>query len=149
MKKALLAIIFVSILLVGVSALKAADAPKVKVKETFEIDSPATCFKDGKKTKIPPSSKLVTLSHKKHADAAGCKECHHNMKDNNDTANANKCSTTDCHGAAEHDKGGKKCITLKDAMHNNCFKGCHKTNKDAIAKNAPTKCEGCHAKAGK
>ncbi|MEW5801831.1 MAG: cytochrome c3 family protein [bacterium] len=145
MKKALLAILCVSLLLIGVSALRAADAPKVK--DTFELDSPATCFKDGKKTKIPPSTKLVTLSHKKHAESAGCKECHHNMKDNNDTANANKCSTKDCHGAEEHEKDGKKVVALKDAMHNNCFKDCHKNNKDAVAKKAPTKCNECHAKA--
>lgn len=145
MKKALLAILVVSLLVVGVSALQAAEAPKVK--DTFDIDSPATCFKDGKKTKIPPSTKLVPLSHKKHADTIGCKECHHNMKDNNDTANANKCSTKDCHGAEEVQRDGKKVITLKDAMHGNCYKTCHKTDKDAIAKKAPTKCAECHAKA--
>jgi len=139
MKKALLATLVLSLLVVGVSALKAAEAPKVK--DTFEIDSPADKFKGNKKTKG-----VVTLSHKKHADAVGCKECHHNMKDNNDTANANKCSTKDCHGAEAHGEGNK-IIPLKDAMHNNCYKGCHKTNKDAIAKKAPTKCEECHPKA--
>lgn len=144
MKKVMLAIIVVSLLVVGISALQAADAPKVK--DTFELNSPATCFKDGKKTKVPPSTQLVSLTHKKHAGVAGCTECHHNMKDNNDTAKANKCSTTDCHGAEAHGEGNKV-IALKDAMHNNCYKGCHKTDKNAVAKKAPTKCGDCHAKA--
>ncbi|MEW6378994.1 MAG: cytochrome c3 family protein [bacterium] len=139
MKKALLAILVVSLLVISVSALRAADAPKVK--DSFEINTSADHYKGGKKTKTP-----VVLSHKKHADTVGCKECHHNMKDNNDSANANKCSTKDCHGAEEVQRDGKKVVTLKDAMHSNCYKTCHKTNKDAVAKNAPTKCEGCHPK---
>lgn len=143
MKKIVAAAVLLSLLVIGVSILQAEDAPKVA--ETFEINSPATCFEGGKKTKVPPAFKYCVLSHKKHAGFGTCKECHHNMKDDKDLKNANKCSTENCHGAAPHGEGNK-IIALKDAMHDNCYKGCHKTNKDAIEKKAPTKCGECHVK---
>ncbi|MGA1873989.1 MAG: cytochrome c3 family protein [bacterium] len=144
MKKAVVAI-FLGVLLVGGVSWLQAEEKAPEVKDTFEINSPETCFKDGKKTKVPPKSKLVTLTHKKHSDYATCKECHHNMKDDKDLKNANKCSTADCHGAEPHGENNK-IIDLKSAMHDNCYKGCHKTNEKAVEKKAPTKCNECHAK---
>lgn len=118
-------------------------AKKINVEDKFEISSEAKHFKDGKKTKTS-----CTLTHKKHVDLnKSCKVCHHELKSDAETEwpNAKKCSTDGCHSANPHGEG-KKCLSLKSAMHENCYKGCHKTDKAAIEAKAPTKCAECHPK---
>ncbi len=134
------------IICVGAMVLQAG-APEVP--EEFEINSDAKHFKDGKKTKIPPASEYPKLTHKKHAKeygegGYGCKACHHEMKsdDPEEQAKARKCSSEGCHSA----EAKEKCVDLKTAMHNQCYKGCHKTDQNAMDAKAPTKCNDCHVK---
>ncbi|MFH0926509.1 MAG: cytochrome c3 family protein [bacterium] len=129
MKKTLIvALLAISLMVVGISTLRAADLTKAP--EEVEINSKYE--KDSK----PP----LKFSHKKHASAK-CDECHHDYEDGKNLWKegdaVKKCSA--CH-TTENKK------VLKEAFHDNCWKGCHKTNKDAIAKNAPTKCNDCHVK---
>lgn len=135
------------IICVGAMVLQAGGP---EVPEEFEINSDAKYFKNGKKTKIPPKNKYAKLSHKKHAKeygeaGYGCKICHHEMKSDDlaEQAKARKCSSEGCHSAEAKEKR----LDLKNAMHKQCYKGCHKTDKNAIEAKAPTKCNGCHVKA--
>jgi len=81
----------------------------------------------------------VELSHKKHAETMkiACKECHHTMKSPSEPVK--KCDA--CHKADA--KPGAKPMSLKDAFHTNCWKGCHVKEKQA-GKKAPTMCNECH-----
>lgn len=113
-------------------------------KNDFNIESEAKHFKDGAKKKGAPAFKPVPLSHKKHADLYGCKKCHHELASDGleDQKKAQKCSAPDCHSAAPKDK----CNNLENAMHQQCYKDCHKTDEKAVAAKAPTKCSECHVK---
>ena len=73
------------------------------------------------------------FNHKKHAEAAKCKECHHTTKEGE---KVQKC--VDC-----HTKDSK--VTAKDAFHKNC-KDCHRDLKKAGKPTGPTICTKCHAK---
>lgn len=148
MKKSFWVVLTVLIIIcVGAMVLQAEgpEAPK-----EVEINSNASHFKDGKKTKIPPKYNLPKLTHMKHAKeygekGYGCKACHHELKNDDpaEQAKAKKCSTEGCHGAEAKDKSPD----LKNAMHNQCYKNCHKTDEKAKAAKAPTKCGDCHKKA--
>ena len=67
----------------------------------------------------------VTFDHKLHAEAAGCKDCHHMG------AVTEKCSS--CHTADAS-------LNAKDAFHKNCI-DCHKAEEKG-----PTGCMECHKK---
>ncbi|MGA1864220.1 MAG: cytochrome c3 family protein [bacterium] len=148
MKKSFWVVLTVLIIIcVGAMVLQvgAKEAP-----DEMEINSDATHFKDGKKTKIPPAYNPPKLTHKKHAKeygegGYGCKVCHHEMKSDDpaEQAKAKNCSSEGCHGA----EAKEKCLDLKTAMHDQCYKNCHKTDEKAIAAKAPTKCNDCHVKA--
>ncbi|MFH0810505.1 MAG: cytochrome c3 family protein [Pseudomonadota bacterium] len=84
----------------------------------------------------------VEFTHKKHVDLkTACADCHHVYKDGKNVWKqgdpVQKCDA--CH------KTGPKPIALKDAFHNNCWKGCHVKEKKA-GKPAPTTCTECHKK---
>lgn len=138
-------------ILIGAMVLRA-ESPKVP--EAFDICSDATHFKNGKKTKAPPAYQAVHMTHEKHAKAYGaegkgygCKTCHHELKDDSadEQAKAKKCSSEGCHSAEAQEKR----LDLKNAMHKQCYKDCHKTDEKAVAAKAPTKCGDCHVKADK
>ena len=74
----------------------------------------------------------VTFTHTQHSEDYGfdCDACHHvNME-----GGYNKCAS--CHD------------DLKDAFHNNCYKGCHRKLKAERKKTGPTTCKKCHVKGG-
>ncbi|MGA1826089.1 MAG: cytochrome c3 family protein [bacterium] len=148
-KKSLVTIVVLIVAILSMVALSAR-AEKKKVADEFEINSDAKHFSKPK-SKIPPDTELVKLSHKKHSETYkdDCAKCHHELKDvpkADHWAKAAKCSADGCHSANPHGPE-KKCISLKSAMHDNCYKGCHKTDKIAMEKKAPTKCGDCHKKA--
>ena len=131
----------------SLTAVADEEAKKVNVEDTFKINSDAKHFKKPK-SKIPPKTELCTLTHKKHADLTkSCKICHHELAsdDKSEWSKAKKCSSEGCHSANPHGEG-KKCLSLKSAMHNNCYKDCHKKDEAAIKAKAPTKCGQCHIK---
>ncbi|MGA1841729.1 MAG: cytochrome c3 family protein [bacterium] len=148
MKKSFWVVLTVLIIIcVGAMVLQAGGP---EVPDELEINSDVSHFKDGKKTKIPPGYNLPKLTHKKHAKeygegGYGCKTCHHEMKSDDpaEQAKAKKCSSEGCHSA----EAKEKCLDLKNAMHKQCYKDCHKTDEKAKAANAPTKCNDCHVKA--
>ena len=72
----------------------------------------------------------VTFTHTQHSEDYGfdCDACHHVDME----GGYNKCSS--CHD------------DLKDAFHNNCYKGCHRKLKAEAKKTGPTTCQGCHIK---
>ena len=77
------------------------------------------------------------LPHKAHVDTiGGCIECHHTWK-KEERANPQKCS--ECHKADDKGPTG-----LKNAYHQQCFKGCHMAKKKQGEKTGPTVCSGCH-----
>jgi hypothetical protein len=124
-------------------------AGEPNVPDEFEINSDAKHFKNGKKKKGNPAYKLVTLTHKKHAEeygdgGYGCKICHHELKSDEpaEQAKAKKCSSEGCHTATPVDK----CMELEKAMHKQCYKDCHKTDEKAKAAKAPKTCGKCHVK---
>ncbi|OGP93950.1 MAG: hypothetical protein A2Z19_07890 [Deltaproteobacteria bacterium RBG_16_54_18] len=79
----------------------------------------------------------VVLSHKVHAAAAACNECHHTLKKGEQPATVQKCA--ECHKAADSGEKG-----LKKAYHSNC-QDCHKKLAAEGKKTGPTvKCSGCH-----
>jgi hypothetical protein len=132
---------------VGAMVLRA-EGPKVP--DEFEINSDAKHFKDGKKKKANPAFKSVKLTHKKHAEeygdgGYGCKICHHELQSDapEEQAKAAKCSSEGCHS----DTPQEKCLTLEKAMHQQCYKDCHKKDEKAKAAKAPFKCGDCHVKA--
>jgi hypothetical protein len=98
--------------------------------------------------------KGVPLSHKKHADMYGCKECHHTAKDDAavKAGPVKKCS--ECHKANAAERNSLnycfktyhsgKAPGLKCAYHMNCW-GCHKKAKKEGKKGAPTGCVKCHS----
>ncbi len=74
----------------------------------------------------------VTFTHTKHTEDYGfdCGECHHLQME----GGFNKCSS--CHQ------------DLKNTLHKNCFRGCHRKLKAEGKKTGPTTCRGCHVKGG-
>ena len=147
MKKSLLLIAVLTLTLFCFVSLRAeAEKKGPKVPDNFEINSDAKHFSKPK-SKIPPKTELCKLSHKKHADLYGCKPCHHELKSDapEEQAKAKKCSAEGCHTANPHGPE-KKIISLKSAMHNNCYKDCHKKDAKAVEAKAPTKCGECHVK---
>jgi len=149
LKKYFTVVLAILILICIGAMLLQAEGPDVP--EEFDICSDAKHFKDGKKTKIPPAYKLPKLTHKKHASeygadkkGYGCKTCHHELKDDTpeEQVKAKKCNTEGCHSVEVEEKR----LDLKEAMHKNCYKDCHKTDESAKAANAPTKCGDCHEK---
>lgn len=87
----------------------------------------------------------VEFTHKKHAEdlKIACKDCHHVYKDGKNVWKqgdpVQKCGA--CHKA--EGKPGDKPMALKEAFHENCWKGCHvKAKKEG--KKAPTMCNECH-----
>ena len=68
----------------------------------------------------------VTFSHKLHAEAAACKDCHHMAE-----SPVQKCKS--CHTADAK-------LNSKDAYHKNCI-DCHKEKAKG-----PTGCMDCHKK---
>jgi hypothetical protein len=98
----------------------------------------------GPDEKVLPASKGdVTFPHKKHAgpaDADGfaitCETCHHTLKDG---SKAQSCSSEGCHSETSE-------INVRNAFHQLCYKGCHKTKNADEGKAAPTKCSECHKK---
>ena len=147
MKKSFWVVLMVLVLICAGALVLKAEGPK-KIADNLEINSDATHFKQGKKTKVPPKYKLVPLSHKKHADLYGCKKCHHELTDDTPAQQklAKKCSSEGCHTAPA---GEGKPLDLYNAMHKQCYKDCHKNDDKAKAAKAPTKCGQCHAKAQK
>jgi len=145
LKKSFWVVLMVLVLICAGALVLKAEGPK-KVSEKFEINSDVAHFAKGAKSKIPPKYKLVPLSHQKHADLYGCKICHHELESDSPDQQklAKKCSNAGCHSAEAKDK----CLDLKEAMHKQCYKDCHKTDDKAKAAKAPTKCGDCHAKAG-
>ncbi len=85
----------------------------------------------------------VTFTHKKHFDTykIDCLKCHHTWKKGETSGKA--CQ--DCHKA----KAEGKTLALKDAMHQDCYKGCHSEAKKAKKPAGPTSCTQCHVKAKK
>jgi hypothetical protein len=78
----------------------------------------------------------VVLTHKLHASAAACTECHHEWKKEERPA-PQKCAT--CHKADDTGEKG-----LKRVYHKNC-QDCHKNLENQGKKTGPTtKCSGCH-----
>ena len=148
MKKSFWVVLMVLILIcVGAMVLQA-QGPKVA--EEFKINSDAKHFKDGKKKKGNPAYELVTLTHKKHAEeygdgGYGCKICHHELTSDEpaEQAKAQKCSNDGCHSVT----GEGKRLNLEKAMHQQCYKDCHKTDEKAVAAKAPKTCSKCHVKA--
>ena len=92
---------------------------------------------------LPASNGDVTFNHKTHcdpADAGGmgvaCNTCHHTVKEGE---TPKSCSSEECHSATSTPK-------IRDAFHQQCYKGCHKTKNAEEGKTAPTKCSACHIK---
>jgi hypothetical protein len=92
-----------------------------------------------------PTKGAVKFTHKKHAEEMkiACTECHHVIKDGKNVWKegdpVQKCET--CHKLEA--KPGEKPMSLKEAFHQNCWKGCHVEEKKA-GKKAPTMCNQCH-----
>jgi hypothetical protein len=150
--KKFLGVIALVVIIVCIGALAISAQGPEFVKE-FKINSDAKFFKGGKK-KGAPAFELVKLNHEKHAKAYGkdgkgfgCKKCHHELKsdDVEEQKKAKKCASEGCHGP----EAKEKCLKTEDAMHQQCYKGCHKTDEKAMAAKAPTKCTECHVKADK
>jgi hypothetical protein len=74
----------------------------------------------------------VTFAHTKHTEDYGfdCDACHHLQME----GGFNKCSS--CHE------------DLKNTLHRNCFRECHRKLKAEGKKTGPTACTGCHIKEG-
>jgi hypothetical protein len=143
-------VVFTVLIIICVGAM-VLQAGGPEVPEEFEINSDVKHFKNAKKTKIPPGYDLAKLTHKKHAKeygegGYGCKKCHHELKSDEpaEQAKAKKCSSEGCHSVTPEEKR----LDLKNAMHKQCYKDCHKTDEKAIAAKAPTKCKDCHVKVG-
>ncbi len=96
----------------------------------------------------------IEFTHKKHSEEhkVACVECHHVYKDGKNVwkegDEVQKCQ--ECHDVI---KKTKECTEeekkkhLKLAIHNNCFKGCHKKlKKENPESKAPAKCLECHPK---
>ncbi len=121
-----------------------------KVEDTFNIETKEI----KKRKKAPPKYKLVSFTHKKHAQEyeISCGDCHH---DNNNKPLSLKSGDpvqrcVECHTKLKKDKKNKKDImVLENAMHGNCIT-CHKEiNKKAGDKKglkgpAPASCGKCH-----
>lgn len=75
----------------------------------------------------------VLFNHEKHTSEEGygikCKECHHDMED--DESKATACG--ECHKPA-----GEEALRRQDAFHQNC-KGCHEEGGLG-----PVECNRCH-----
>ena len=123
-----------------------------EVKDTFTMEDPG--YK--KRKKGAPKFKLVTFTHKKHAEdyKISCGECHHDDKgkplDLKMGDDVQKCSAS--HNKFKKDKKNKKDIMVhENALHGNCI-GCHKElNKKAgdpkgMKGPAPASCGKCHVK---
>lgn len=74
----------------------------------------------------------VTFTHTRHTEDYGfdCGECHHVEME----SGFSRCSF--CHE------------DLKDTLHRNCFRGCHRERKANGKKTGPTTCRGCHVREG-
>jgi hypothetical protein len=109
-----------------------------------------------KRKKLPPKTKFVEFSHKKHMEdyKISCGECHHDEENNpldlKIGDNVQKCA--ECHTIMAKTKENKKDImVLENAMHGNCV-NCHKdVNKKAGDPKgrkgpAPASCSKCHEK---
>jgi len=147
LKKSFWIVVMVLILICVGSMVLQAGGPKVP--EDFKINSDAKFF-GGAKKKGPPAFEAVPLSHKKHADTYGCKICHHKLTEDKpaEGTEVKKCSSEDCHGAEV--KGESP--NLENAMHQQCYKDCHKKENEKKApedKKTPVKCGECHKKVGK
>ncbi len=152
MKKYFTVVLMVLIFIcIGAMVLQTVGADVAK---EFNICSDAKHFKDGKKKKGPPAFTPVKLTHEKHAKeygkdgkGYGCKICHHELKDDSadEQAKAKKCSTEGCHSVEPQEKR----LELEKAMHQQCYKDCHKNDEQAVAAKAPTKCGDCHVKTDK
>jgi hypothetical protein len=125
----------------GAVAVIAADEMKT-------VDAPADKFpvkklKEGAKAKPP-----VTFNHGKHADKLGCAECHHTQPELKAGGEAKSCF--ECHGPeATTTADGKAQPDSHKIFHDKTLSSCvacHKTNADAMAAAAPTKCADCHKK---
>jgi hypothetical protein len=124
-----------SILAVGALAV-AASALLVSAEDVIMIDDCAN-------KKSP-----VSFPHEAHKALAECSACHHTQEGLAEGGEAEPCAS--CHNEPE-DAATPKCSEMslsKNHYHINCIK-CHK---DAVKENAeskaPTKCDGCHPKAG-
>ncbi len=143
----LLTVVFTALLFVLVGTLTAADKPEAP--ENITMNS-----------KVHPkhTKKLVTFSHKKHADHKdiGCADCHHVYKEGKNIWKegdpVQKCE--ECHSEPKKPKEDKTKMTKaekikkyhKDAIHANC-KGCHKKMIDKESEMGKTLlkgCKGCH-----
>jgi hypothetical protein len=85
----------------------------------------------------------VTFTHKKHTETLkiDCVKCHHTWK--KDETSGKLCM--ECHKA----KAEGKTLSLRDAVHKDCYQGCHTDLKKANKKTGPTMCTQCHIKAAK
>jgi len=98
----------------------------------------------GPAEKVFPASKGdVTFPHKKHSDpaeadgfAVTCETCHHNVKDG---GKPQSCTSEGCHSKTSEPN-------VRNAFHQLCYKGCHKTKKAEEGKSPPTTCSACHKK---
>ena len=84
----------------------------------------------------------VTFTHAKHGEKLGCVTCHHAEPDLKAGATAAK-SCFECHGPEAVDKQPDTYKMIHDKTVGKCLK-CHKTDADAMAAGAPTKCKDCH-----
>ena len=109
----------------------------VSVKIIAEEEKAAVCS-GADDIVLPASNGEVAFPHKKHADEYGvaCTACHHTVKEGE---TPKSCTAEGCHSEASEPKA-------KDAFHQQCYKGCHKTKNTDEGKAAPTKCSGCHIK---
>jgi len=141
-------VVFTVLILICVGAMVLqAEGPKVPTE--FKINSEAKHFKNGAKKKGEPAYQLVTLTHEKHSKeygdgGYGCKVCHHEIGSDEpaEQAKAKKCSSEGCHSVQAEEKR----LDLEKAMHQQCYKDCHKTDEKAKAAKAPTTCGKCHVK---
>ena len=141
---------FLTVVLTGLLFLMVGSLTAADVADTITMDS-----------KIYPkhTKKLVTFSHKKHAEYkdVSCSDCHHVYTDGKNTwkegDEVQKCE--ECHSEPAKPKGDKTKMSKaekikkyhKDALHKNC-KGCHKEmiDKDSEMGMKLKKCSGCHPK---
>ena len=125
------------LVLLGISALViAASGLMIAADDTMTIDACAN------------KKSAVTFPHKAHEELTECSACHHTDEGLAAGGEAEKCSS--CHVEPE-DAATPKCSEMsmsKNPYHAACIK-CHKdaVKKDEASK-APTKCDGCHPKAG-
>ncbi len=143
----LLTISFTALFFLLVGILIASDKP----------DAPDTITMD---SKVYPkhTKKLVTWSHKTHADNKdiGCADCHHVYKEGENVWKegdpVQKCE--ECHSEPKKPKGDKTKMSKAEkikkyhnsAIHANC-KGCHKRMIDKESEMGKTLlkgCKGCH-----